>query len=94
MSSPGYVIYCGILQDGLSWVAITPSLRDIWVSVTIWSALRSGGRPLDRRHDEGRVEARMSMAWVLGCRRHVRRHLDCFMLDVPSPSVLNIASPY
>ena len=37
----------------------------------IWSAQRSGGRPLGRRHGEGGVEARMSMAWVPGCRRHM-----------------------
>ena len=37
----------------------------------IWSALRSGGRSLGRRHDEGGVEARMPMAWVPGCRRHM-----------------------
>ena len=35
----------------------------------IWSAQRSGGRPLGRRHDVGGVEARISMAWVPGCRR-------------------------
>ena len=36
-----------------------------------------GERPLGRRHDAGGVEARMSMAWVPGCRRHicVRTHL-------------------
>ena len=28
-------------------------------------------RPLGRRHDDGGVEARMSMAWVPGCRRHM-----------------------
>ena len=60
------------LQDCLSWVVITASLRDIWVSLMIWSAQWSGGRPLGRHPDEGRVEARMSMAWVLGCRRHMR----------------------
>ena len=38
------------------------------MSLTIWSAQRSGGRPLGRRHDDGGVEARMSMAWVPGCR--------------------------
>ena len=38
----------------------------------IWSAQRSGGRPLGRRHDEGGMETRMSMAWVPGCRRHMR----------------------
>ena len=59
------------LQDGLSWVVITASLRDIWVSLMIWSAQRSGGRPLWRRRDVGRVEARMSMTWVPGCRRHM-----------------------
>ena len=30
----------------------------------IWSGQQSGGRPLGRRHDEGGLEARMSMAWV------------------------------
>ena len=59
------------LQDVLSYVAVTTSFRDIWVSLTIWSAQRSGGRPLGRRHDDGGVEARMSMAWVLGCRRQM-----------------------
>ena len=38
------------------------------MSLTIWSAQRSGGRPLGRRHDDGGVEARMSMAWLPGCR--------------------------
>ena len=42
-----------------------------WVSLTIWSAQRSGGRPLGRRHDDGGVEARIAMAWVPGCRRHM-----------------------
>ena len=37
----------------------------------IWSAQQSGGRPLGRRHDEGGVEAIMSMAWVPGCRRRM-----------------------
>ena len=60
------------LQDGLSWVVVTASLRDIWVSLMIWSAQRSGGRPLGRHHDEGGMEARMSIAWVPGCRRHMR----------------------
>ena len=41
------------------------------MSLTIWSAQRSGGRPLGRRHDEGGVEARMSMAWVPDCRRQM-----------------------
>ena len=41
------------------------------MSLVIWSAHRSGGRPLGRRHDEGGVQARMSMAWVPGCRRHI-----------------------
>ena len=50
------------LQDVLSCVAVTASLRDIWVFLTVWSAQRSGGRPLGRRHGEGGVEARMSMA--------------------------------
>ena len=52
------------LQDGLSWVVFMASLMDIWVSLMIWSAQWSGGRPLGRHHDEGGVEARMSMAWV------------------------------
>ena len=59
------------LQDGLSWVAVTASLRDIWISLMIWSAQRSGGRPLGRRHDEGGVDTRMSIACVPGCRRHI-----------------------
>ena len=73
------------LQDGLSWVVFMASLRDIWVSLMIWSAQRSGGRPLGRRHDEGGVEARMSIAWVPVvdgiC---VRRHLDavCGLLSL------------
>ena len=50
------------LQDVLSCVAVTASHGDSWVSLTIWSAQRSGGRPLGRPHDEGGVEARMSMA--------------------------------
>ena len=50
------------LQDVLSCVAVTASLRDIWVSLTMWSAQRSGGRTLGRCHVEGGVEARMSMA--------------------------------
>ena len=41
------------LQDVLSFVAVTASLRDSWVSFTIWSAQRSGGRPLGRCHVEG-----------------------------------------
>ena len=45
-------------------VAVTSSLSDICVSFMIWSAQRSGGRPLGRRHYEGGVEARTSMAWV------------------------------
>ena len=49
----------------------TASIRDIWVSLTIWSAQRSSWRPLGRRHDGGGVEARMSMAWVPGCRRQM-----------------------
>ena len=43
---------------------------DIWESLMIWSAERSGGRLIGRRLDEGGVEARMSMAWVPGDRRH------------------------
>ena len=38
------------------------------MSLTIWSAQRSGGRPPGRRPDEGGVETRMSMDWVSGCR--------------------------
>ena len=60
-----------VLQDGLQCVAVTASLRDIWVSLVIWSAQLSGGRLLGRRHDAGGVETRMSMAWVPGCRRHM-----------------------
>ena len=41
------------------------------MSLAIWSAQRSGGRSLGRRHDAGGVEARMSMAWVAGCRRQM-----------------------
>ena len=41
------------------------------MSATIWSAQRSGGRSRGRRHAEGGVEARMSMAWVLGGRRQM-----------------------
>ena len=41
------------------------------MSLTIWSAQRSGERPLGRRHDDGGLEARMSMAWVPGCRRQM-----------------------
>ena len=59
------------LQDVISHVDVTASLRDTWVSLTIWSAYRSGGRPLGRRHDGGGVEARMSMSWVPGCRRQM-----------------------
>ena len=59
------------MQDVLSWVAVTASLRDICVSFVIWSAQRSGGRPLGRRHDAGGVEVRLSIAWVPGCRRHM-----------------------
>ena len=49
-------------------ITIMASLRDIWVSMMIWSAQLSGGRPLGRGHVEGGVEARMSMAWLPGCR--------------------------
>ena len=52
-------------------VAATASLRDIWVSLTIWSAERIDGRHIGRRYDEGGVEAIMSMTWVPGCRRHM-----------------------
>ena len=59
---------------------------DIWVSWMIWSAQRSGGRPLEQRHDEGGVEARMSVASVSGCKWHicVRRHLGtvCGLLSL------------
>ena len=34
------------------------------MSLTIWSAQRSGGRPHGRRQDEGVVEARMAMSSV------------------------------
>ena len=36
-----------------------------------WSAQRSGGCPLGRRHDDDGVYPIMSMAWVPGCRRHM-----------------------
>ena len=39
--------------------------------MTISSAQRSGGRPRGRRHDDGGVEATMSMTWVPGCRRQM-----------------------
>ena len=54
----------GDLQDGQSCVASTASLGDIRVSLVTWSAQRSGGRPLGRRHDDGGVEANTSMDWV------------------------------
>ena len=38
----------------------------------VWSAQRSGGRPLGRGHDEGVVEARMPMDVMPGCRRYMR----------------------
>ena len=41
------------------------------MSVTVWSAQRSGGRSRGRRRAEGGVEASMSMAWVLGGRRQM-----------------------
>ena len=41
------------------------------MSLAIWSAQRSGGRPLGRRHDAGGVDSRMSMARVPGRRRHM-----------------------
>ena len=41
------------------------------MSLVIWSAQLSGGQPLGRRHDDGGLEARMSMAWVPGCRRQM-----------------------
>ena len=41
------------------------------MSLTIWLAQRSGGRPLGRRHDEGGAEARISMALVPSCRRQM-----------------------
>ena len=68
------MVYHGLLQSRKytqALVVVTASLRDIWVSSMIWSAKRSGGRPLGRHHDEGGVEASMSMAWVPGCRQHV-----------------------
>ena len=39
--------------------------------LNVKTAAHSGGRPQGRRHDEGVVEARMSMAWMPGCRRHM-----------------------
>ena len=58
------------LQDRLSWVDVTASLRDSLVCLAIWSPQRSGGRPLGWCHDEGvgGGGARMSMAWVPGDR--------------------------
>ena len=41
------------LQDCLSCVARTASLRGSCVSLVTRSAQRSGGHPLGRRHDEG-----------------------------------------
>ncbi len=55
----------------MSCVVNTASLRDRLVFLVTWSAQRSGGRPLGRRHDEDGVEASMTMAWVPGCRRHI-----------------------
>ena len=48
LSSPWPRCWSFYLQVGLSCVAVTASLRDSWVSLTIWSAQRSGGRPLVR----------------------------------------------
>ena len=41
------------------------------MSLTIWSAQRSGGRPLGRRRDDGGLEARMTMAWMPVSRRQI-----------------------
>ena len=59
------------LRDGLSCVVNMGSLRDIWVSLMIWSDEWSGSRSLGRRHDAGGVDSRMSMACVPGCRQHM-----------------------
>ena len=67
---------------GLSCVAVTASLRDICVSFMIWSARRSGGRPLGRRHDVGGVESRKSMAWC--------RVADGMCPKAPSPSLRSV----
>ena len=61
----------------------------------IWSAQRSGGLPLGRRHDVGGVEARMSMAWVPGCRRHMcpkapRRSFRIVVVRVDYPVRISI----
>ena len=50
----------------------TASLLDICVSLMIWSAQRSRGRTLGRRHDEGGVEARMSTLLVIA--KNIDRH--------------------
>ena len=47
------------------------------MSLVIWSALRSGGRPLGRRRDDGGVEVRMSMAWVVDMRLKTPRRSYC-----------------
>ena len=52
------------LHDGFSCVDSTASRRESWVSLVTWSALRSGGLPRGRRHDDGGVEADMSMVWA------------------------------
>ena len=44
----------------------TTSIRDSWVSLVTWSAQRSGGRPVGRRHDEGGLEVKLTMVWVPG----------------------------
>ena len=46
------------LQDDLSCIASTASL----ISLVTWSVQRTGGRPLGRRHDGGRVETKMLIA--------------------------------
>ena len=74
------------LQDGLSCVAVKASLRDIWVSLMIWSAQRSSS-----------WAAMMKVGWSpecrwLGCRVvdgiFVRRHLGAVfgLLSLIPPS--------
>ena len=41
------------------------------MSLSIWSAQRSGGCHLGLRHDDGGLGPRMAMAWVPGCRRQM-----------------------
>ena len=56
----------------------------------------SGGRPLGRHHDECALEARMSMAWVPGSRRHMcpkapRRSLRIVVVKGGCPVRIRIA---